>query len=282
MIKNSYEFEILVNGKPVKEYSHEGSIYIEGKKGTRYSLRFRNNTSNRVLFIPSVDGLNALSGKRATDKDTGYIVDGYSSTTIDGWRTSDSEVAEFFFSTPEDSYAERKGKGQNVGVLGCVVVKEIEKPKEVIKYIHDTVYIHEHCQNPWCPKCHPGHYWNYGGGYYGDTNLNTSGLDMSSAQNASFYSASKADNSASINMVHASNKSTMSKQELGTGWGEKKYSEVRTVEFERESYPTETFEIFYNTRTQLERMGVNLNSRVQYVAPSAFKKAGEYCEEPDR
>ena len=276
-IRSNYEFEVLVNGKHVNEYEHENRCYIEGKKGTRYSLRFKNNTGSRVLFIPSVDGLNALTGKRATDKDTGYIVDAHSSTTIDGWRTSDSEVAEFYFSTPEDSYAERKGKGQNVGVLGCAVVREIEKPKEIIKYIHDTVYIHDHCSDPWCPKCHPIHKWNFGGSYYGSS-INTINTGNSALASLSMSAQSK---DSSMNVSNSIQKN-FSEQELGTGWGEKKHSEVRTVEFEREFRPTETLEIFYNTRAQLEKIGVNLKSKVQYVAPSAFKQPGEYCEEPER
>jgi hypothetical protein len=283
MIKNNYEFEILINGKPVKEYFHEGKLYIEGRKGTKFSLRFRNNTSRRVLFVPSVDGLNALTGKRATEKDTGYIVDAYSATTIDGWRTSDSEVAEFFFSAEEKSCAEKKGKGQNVGVLGCAVIRELEKPKEIIRYITEKVYVHDYCHDPFCHKCRPSTYWNMGGlntgGGYGSTGGGTSngfGINdtLSSANMTTSGSVTDSMQSKAMSVNFLS-------QELGTGFGEKKHSEVIKVEFERESYPSATFEIYYNTRKQLEGMGVPLGAKVQYVAPSAFKQSGEYCEEPE-
>ena len=44
--------------------------------------------------------------------------------TIDGWRTSMSTVAAFRFSEIQDSYADRKGKGRNVGVIGVAFFGE--------------------------------------------------------------------------------------------------------------------------------------------------------------
>ena len=111
MKKSNYEFEIVVNGKPLKEYYHESKNYIEGKKNTEFSLRIKNNGSAKILAIPSVDVLSAMDGKKASFDSSGYVISGYDSMTIDGWRTSDDEVAKFYFSNPEDSYGKRKGEG---------------------------------------------------------------------------------------------------------------------------------------------------------------------------
>ena len=43
---------------------------------------------------------------------------------IDGWRTSEETVAAFRFGTVEDSYAERRGKGRNIGVIGAAFFHE--------------------------------------------------------------------------------------------------------------------------------------------------------------
>jgi len=110
MTKNNYEVEVLVNGRPVKEYSHEFRTYIEGKQKTTFSLRLKNNSSVRKLFVPSIDGLSVMDGKECSFDSSGYIVGPYSSITIDGWRTSDSEVAQFYFSDAKSSYRKRMGK----------------------------------------------------------------------------------------------------------------------------------------------------------------------------
>ncbi len=67
-------------------------------------------------------------------------------------------------------------------------------------------------------------------------------------------------------------------QDLGTGWGNSRRSEVTTVEFEREGHPTAMFEVYYNTREQLERQGVNFKREPLYATPNAFP--GQYCKPP--
>ena len=279
MIKNEFEFEVLVNGKPVREYSHDNKLYIEGKKGTHYSLRFKNNTSKRVLIVPSVDGLNALNGKRATEKDTGYVINGYDSITIDGWRKSNSEVAQFYFSSSDESYADKKGKGENLGVIGCAIIKEVQKPPVIIhqEIIHKT---HIHCTDPWCIICHPVQYWNLGGGLQSGGSWNNEWSGTGGGSINAMNCSTGASASSGGEKLYAS--ANFSSQELGTGWGETKHSSVVDIDFERQSYPSEVFEIFYNTRAQLEKIGVDFSSKVQYVAPSAFKQPNEYCEPPQK
>ena len=127
MLKQSYEVEVLVNGKPAKEYAHSGKVYIEGRKGTHFSIRIRNNSYSRKLFIPTIDGLSVMNGETGDFNSSGYIVSSHDSITIDGWRTSDKEVAEFFFSSPEGSYAKKIKNGDNLGVIGVAVFEEETK-----------------------------------------------------------------------------------------------------------------------------------------------------------
>ena len=124
MQKRNYEVEVLVNGHPVKEYYKDGSVYIEGRKGVRFSIRIKNNGYGRIFAIPTIDGLSVINGKDANYDSPGYIINGYNSLTIDGWRTSDSEIAEFYFSSQRDSYRKRIGKNGNLGVIGVAVFRE--------------------------------------------------------------------------------------------------------------------------------------------------------------
>lgn len=266
MQKSHFEFDVLVHGSSAKEYYHNGSYYVEGKEGTRFSLRMRNNSSHRVLFVPTVDGLSIMSGKEASFKSRGYIVGAYDSLTISGWRTSDNNVAEFFFSSPKESYATKINRSGNLGVIGCAVFKE-NKPVEVIEkvikeYIPYPAYPHKCICNSLaciCGKHNPS--------------INTLMFNSVPGMKADVLSMSSAS---SLN-VNSSKSAAV--QGLGTGFGKEKYSPVVTVEFEKESAPTETFSIFYNTRDNLEKMGIEFRKPV-YVTPSAFPKEEGYCERP--
>lgn len=242
MRKSNYEFEILVNGHPAKEYYKDGKIYIEGRKGQTFSLKIRNHGYNRILAIPSVDGLSVMDGKPASLKSRGYVISSRNTDTIHGWRTSDKDVAEFYFTDPSDSYADRIGKGKNVGVIGLAVYREKDWFPS-ITYFNDTLY--------------------RGG------SSSTTGSLYSLNSNSERYEASCS--AKSLNKVS---------QNLGTGFGKSKKSEVITTSFDRESYPDVVFEIYYNTKAELKKLGIDFKE-AQYVSESsAFPGSGHYCQPP--
>ena len=270
MRKSNYEFEILVNGHAVREYSHKERTYIEGRKGQNYVIKIRNNGSRRILAIPTVDGLSVLDGKTADYSSPGYIVDGYSSLTVKGWRRSDDEVAEFFFSTNDDSYSASMGKGGNQGVIGVAVFREKEKDP-IVKY---TIIDHHHCNIYGCPHCWPIHWYHTSSGTSsGSVNLtatNTSNTFQMKSEEAALSKQMKDfDGAAAASQV---------KQDLGTGWGDTLRDRVQRVEFEKEKVPDAVFEIYYNTREQLQALGVDFDTQIKYITPSAFP--GGYCEPP--
>ncbi len=270
MIKSNYEFEVIVHGSSAKEYYHNGSTYIEGKEGTSFSLRMRNNSGKRVLFVPTIDGLSIMNGKEASFKSRGYIVGAYSSETIHGWRTSDDKVSEFFFSTPSQSYAKRKGKGGNLGVIGCAVFKEKYREPEV-RVIEKHIYHEIHGSGCNCPKCRPVNYPQWNGNYPFQTGTLTGPVTNTA------YTMS----SASANSFQVLNLSAQASAGLGTGFGQDKYSPVVTVDFNKESSPDTTFSIFYNTRERLADMGVEFVRPIYAEkTPSAFPSEDGYCERP--
>jgi hypothetical protein len=55
MRKGSFDLEVLVHGKPVREFPHQGLVWAEGRKSSEFVLHIRNNTSCRALAIPTVD-----------------------------------------------------------------------------------------------------------------------------------------------------------------------------------------------------------------------------------
>ena len=119
--------KILVNERAVQEYrDRDGNIFVEGRKGSSFSLEISNLTPRRILAHPTVDGLSVMTGKEASKNDSahGYILNPHQSMIVPGWRLNDSEVAQFFFTGQGKSYAEKIGKGEDKGVIAVAVWEE--------------------------------------------------------------------------------------------------------------------------------------------------------------
>ena len=132
--RSPYTVELVAeNGQVLDTYAHRGRSYVLGMAGGRYSIRVKNPTARRVEAVISVDGLDVIDGENAdfTGK-RGYVVPAYGELLVDGFRTSTTQVAAFRFSAVADSYAERKGKGRNVGVIGVAIFNKKEEPQMIM------------------------------------------------------------------------------------------------------------------------------------------------------
>jgi len=120
------EVEILdrKSGRALPVYWHEGERHVAGEPGREYEIRLRNRHGGRVLAVTSVDGVNVITGKTASPRQSGYVLDPWGLVEIDGWRKSMEEVAAFYFTRLPDSYAARTGRPDNVGVIGVAVFHE--------------------------------------------------------------------------------------------------------------------------------------------------------------
>jgi len=103
---------------------HENRLYVVGEPGHQYEVRVHNRTSERLLAVASVDGVNVINGKSAAERQAGYVLDPWDRVPIEGWRKSLNEVATFYFTRLPDSYAARTGRPENVGVIGVAVFRE--------------------------------------------------------------------------------------------------------------------------------------------------------------
>lgn len=83
-----------------------------------------------------MDGLSVLSGEAASISDNGYVIHAWGEYTIKGFRKDNSSVGAFKFVERANSYAEGKGEGSNVGVIGIAVYPEYVAPH----YIYNTGY----------------------------------------------------------------------------------------------------------------------------------------------
>ena len=117
---------IEVDGRRVPLYaSPDGSTrwYLEAREGSSYAVVLSNRTAERLGVVLTVDGLNAISGER--DSNRMYVLGPWEQSTIRGWRTSLADVRRFTFVDERASYAARSGKANSkMGWIQAVVYRE--------------------------------------------------------------------------------------------------------------------------------------------------------------
>lgn len=111
-------------GRTLPGVSAAGRTLIMGNDGDRYRIVVKNATTARFEIVASVDGLDVIDGKPADPNRRGYIVDPYDTLVIDGFRTSDANVAAFRFGAVSSSYAAQTSGDRNVGVVGLAIFSE--------------------------------------------------------------------------------------------------------------------------------------------------------------
>lgn len=127
-VRAPYRVEIVDDGASLDTFYHRGRYYVHGAHGERYAIRVSNPTAQRIEAVVSVDGLDVVDGENGDLRKRGYIVPAYGEVIIEGWRTSLNDVAAFRFSSVSGSYAGRKGKARNVGVIAVALFAERPVP----------------------------------------------------------------------------------------------------------------------------------------------------------
>ena len=234
-----------VENRMLPVYYHEGRYYVAGKSGNEYQVNIRNNLPGEILYVVSVDGVNAVSGETADWNQTGYVLSPYTSFGIKGWRKSLQRVAAFFFTELDNSYAARTGRPDNVGVIGVAVFRR--KPEPAVGINRDFDRKRE------APAAGAA-----AGEMQGSANERV-------APPASLDAAAPPASGVAPQPPQKS---------LGTGHGQSQTSVVRYTNFERASNsPDEVITIYYDSYRNLVAQGVTRdNARVArpHPFPSQF------------
>lgn len=126
--QSDFTIEVLVNGRPLEEFYGRGRRYVEAQEGAEYALRIHNPLGERVAVALAVDGLNSIDARRTTAWNASkWVIQPYQSITVRGWQMSSSRARRFYFTTEQDSYANRIGQASNVGVISAVFFREREQ-----------------------------------------------------------------------------------------------------------------------------------------------------------
>ena len=133
-IRAPYDVQIMrEDGETLPTYQLRDRFYVQGSADERYVIRITNPTERRIEAVVSVDGLDVIDGENGDLRKRGYIVPAYGETRIEGFRTSQADVATFRFSSVAGSYAGQKGKARNVGVIAVALFEEqAPAPEQVI------------------------------------------------------------------------------------------------------------------------------------------------------
>ncbi|MFL6227820.1 MAG: hypothetical protein ACJ741_03465 [Pyrinomonadaceae bacterium] len=120
-----FEVEVLVNGSPLVEYQARGRVYVEATSGAEYELRIHNPLPMRVAVALSVDGLNTIDARRTTARDASkWVIQPYGTITVGGWQMSRTHARRFYFTSERDSYANKLGRAEDLGVISAAFFRE--------------------------------------------------------------------------------------------------------------------------------------------------------------
>ena len=132
-VRAPYDVQVIrENGEVAPTYAQKDRFYVQGNANERYIIRVTNPTANRVEAVVSIDGLDVVDGESGDLRKRGYVIQPYGEVRIEGFRTSQADVATFRFSAVSDSYAGKKGKARNVGVIAAAIFEEEAQPQQQI------------------------------------------------------------------------------------------------------------------------------------------------------
>lgn len=244
------------SGNRLPVYWYRGEYWAAGEPHARYAIAIRNNGSERLLAVTSVDGVNVLNGASAGYQQTGYVFGRYSGYEITGWRKSDTEIAAFEFAATSDSYAAMTGRPAQVGVIGVAIFKE-RAPEPVVQI---------------APAPAPAPGWS-GLGASSESRARNESAPASPAAKALAPELSESGRMADSASVTA--------QRLGTAHGPRETSVVSRTSFERaQAQPNEVIRIRYDSREVLVAMGVIPDPNRRVPKPFPLSEAGSYVPDP--
>lgn len=74
------KLNVVVNGRILRKYDLNSNIFVEGWKGSNYSLQLQNNTNKKTKAVVGIDGINIVSFD--SNWDQGIILDPNEIVTI--------------------------------------------------------------------------------------------------------------------------------------------------------------------------------------------------------
>jgi len=240
--------DVLIDGMQIAKYYHQGSTYVEAIKGREYSIRISNPLGERVAVALSVDGLNTINAQHTQARlGPKWVLGPYESIIIDGWQINSQQARRFFFTNEARSYGARLGQTENLGLISAAFFKE--RPRVI-----------QHMDKP-----------------------------FSSAVPLQGNATEKSKDQAPAARLESQREDRAASRELqpeyaATGIGDRVNHEVERVYLDLEDRPFATFDLRYEFRPILVKLGVipptvALDPLLRRERAKGFREDG-YCPEP--
>jgi hypothetical protein len=276
-----YELQVAPNGRAAAdEYLHQGNMWVEGREGSRYVLRFINRSPQRVCVIFSVDGLDTIKGQPAGPNSEGYIVDANSTLEVPGWKLDSATAAEFYFNRIGKSYAAASGAStSNVGVIGAMVFREMA-------YHLPSPFTYTASGAIGMGISNPSLSINLSGSPMGTVSTHDAlGVTCSDVMAISASLSSNQSALRSIGVNATASNAVFTQQEVGTGFGDATQFATSQTVFTRANatVPDAMLVMYYNSGKNLQKMGIALrtkNMRYDNTAAKAFPAYNNGCTPP--
>lgn len=128
----TFRVQVLVNERPVTFHAKGPNTrpYVIATPGESYVVKVTNSLGNRQIeVLLSVDGRDTQSAERASlQRNSGVLVPGGRSRTLDGWRQDKDTTHGFVFASVPLSVASQIGDAEsNIGVIGVAAYREESK-----------------------------------------------------------------------------------------------------------------------------------------------------------
>jgi hypothetical protein len=124
--------EIVVDGRTLPVYPHDGRSYVEALAGHEYSIRLSNLTGERVAVALAVDGLNSIDATHTTARDAQkWILGPWQTVTLPGWQTGSGTARRFVFTSEDRSYGAWLGRTSDLGIVSAAFFRERRRPEPV-------------------------------------------------------------------------------------------------------------------------------------------------------
>lgn len=265
-----YQIRVLVNDRPVPVYHdyRNGTDWIEARDGVRYVVEVRNNNYKRMLTVVSVDGLNVINGKHEDHTTApGYIIHSYGNIKIPGWKISQDNVKEFYFTPQGNSYAHKLGANENnTGVIAAAVFLE----KEYYTYTYGGTT--DSSKWPKVDPYYPPVLRSFdNNNTFDDGHRNIMYSALNSAGHSNVVATSMLSSNLGSSMVQPM---SMPVEKLATGSGAVSDFRTHKVYFGERILQT-VLSLYYDTREGLLRRGISLDTP-RSTLPNPFPN-GEYC-----
>ena len=239
-------------GSVLPTYRSHGEYWVAGRPGARYSIVIQNHRGERLLAVTAVDGVNVISGETGAWGQSGYVFDPGERYEISGWRKSNTEIADFNFTSAGNSYATRTGRPANIGVIGVALFLERPAPVPRIDY------------------------------YDPRSRSSNSPKDEVAADAARAAPSPLTSSQSEARLAQIKPQTAAPAEKLGTGHGAREYSYVQNTTFDRQSStPNEVIKIRYDSYENLVAMGVVPSRPAWKSAPNPFPDSTQPRYVPD-